>query len=138
MCIELCECIYKRSNCHHCQSNHIYSIQWIVQLEINKIKTITINSYWIHCRIHVMAGMKPDNCNEAEMESTYIKNVTMAAKKFQPVCAHISLSLSNITILLHLHVYYKHYHTNVMWIFGKVLMLFLCLWKFPDSFDRRE
>lgn len=35
-------------------------------------------------RIHVMAGMKPDNCNEAEMESTYIKNVTMAAKKFQP------------------------------------------------------
>lgn len=45
-----------------------------------------------------MAGMKPDNCNEAEMESTYIKNVTMAAKKFQPVCAHISLSLRNITI----------------------------------------
>lgn len=39
-----------------------------------------------------MAGMKPDNYNEAEMESTYIKNVTMAAKKFQPVCAHISLS----------------------------------------------
>lgn len=45
-----------------------------------------------------MAGMKPDNCNEAEMESTYIKNVTMATKKFQPVCAHISLSLRNITI----------------------------------------
>lgn len=61
-----------------------------------------------------MAGMKPDNCNEAEMESTYIKNVTMAAKKFQPVCAHISLSLRNITILLHLLVYYKRYHINVM------------------------
>lgn len=90
MYIELCKCIYKRSSCQHCHSNH--SMQWIIQLEINK--TITINNYWIHCRIHVLAGMKPDNCNEAEMESTFIKNVTLAAKKFQPVCAPIFLSLT--------------------------------------------
>jgi hypothetical protein len=29
--------------------------------------------------------MKPENYDEAEMEQTYIKNITLAAKKFEPV-----------------------------------------------------
>ena len=33
--------------------------------------------------------MKTDKYKEAEMETTFIKNVTLAAKKFQPVCIYI-------------------------------------------------
>ncbi|XP_062593752.1 tRNA:m(4)X modification enzyme TRM13 homolog [Saccostrea cucullata] len=35
-------------------------------------------------RIHVMAGMKPNNFDETEMEKTFIKNITLAAKRFEP------------------------------------------------------
>lgn len=90
-------------------------MHWIIQLEINK--TITINNYWIYCRIHVLAGMKPDNCNEAEMESTFIKNITLAAKKFQPVCAH--LSLLNIPQL----------YTSIYLLFISIIIFNVNWWK---------
>ena len=37
--------------------------------------------------------MKTDKYKEAEMETTFIKNVTLAAKKFQPVCIDIFFAL---------------------------------------------
>lgn len=40
--------------------------------------------------------MKTDKYKEAEMETTFIKNVTLAAKKFQPVCMNNFFSFLDI------------------------------------------